>query len=337
MKRARCCALRASRLPDWLIEEGIAEHRAVQMNGDTIVAARVEWPGRLAAGWVIEATLLARAATSSRGAARAASGEDVLVDRLPKSASEGAGLRLLVTRAALGGAGRLKRAQARPSDAPLAQPSLAQRLGAEGNGVQRVRRFPGVSWDELLDEALTGTVEFAGGSLLLAPTPAMTTVDIDGDLPARALALAALPALARTLERFDLGGPIAVDFPTLPDKSDRRAIDTALGEVLAGWPHERTAMNGFGMVQIVSRLERASLLHLATYHRRAMLWRRLLRRAEALAGAGRIELTIHPGLDGAVGADHLAELERRTGKRVSVQHDPDLAIDAPHAQLVGDG
>lgn len=324
-------------MADWLVEEGIAEHRAVQLAGDTIVAARIDWPGRLAAGWVIDATLTARATGSRRGTARASNGEEVLVDKLPQSAREGAPLRLAITRAALGDVGRFKRAQGRPSEAQLARPSLAERLGASDQTFRIVRRFPACDWDGLIDEALSGSVEFPGGALLFATTPAMITVDVDGTLPPRALALAAVPALGRALRRLNLQGSVVVDFPTLADKADRRAVDVALEEALAEWPHERTAMNGFGLVQFVSRLERPSLLHLAGRPRGGLIWRRLLRRAEALDGAGRIELAIHPRLEGVAAADHLALLERRTGRCVDLRIDPTLAIEAPAAQMLADG
>lgn len=311
----------------WLVEEGIAEHRAVRLEGGRIAAARVEWPGRLADGWVIEAKLASRSAGSARGTALADTGEEILVERLPRDAREGAPLRLLVTRAALDGPGRFKRAQARPSNSPPARPRLAERLNA-----QVVRCFATGEWDELVGEALAGEIAFTGGSLLLSPTAAMTTVDVDGSLPPRALAFAAIPALAQALHRFDLGGSVAIDFPTLADKADRRAVDEALEEALAGWPHERTAMNGFGLVQLVSRLERSSLLHRATWQRSATIWRRLLRRAEHLRGAGPIELAVHPSLEREAEPAQLAELERRTGVSVKVRKVATLALEAPHAQ-----
>ena len=316
-------------MAEWLVEEGIGEHRAVRLEGDRIAQARVEWPSRLAAGWVVEARLIARAAGSGRGTALTETGEEILVDRLPREASEGSVLRISVTRAALDGSGRFKRAQGRPSDAPLAHPSLADRLAAK-----IVRRFPGEGWDELVDEALSGEVAFAGGALLFAPTAAMTTVDIDGALNPRALALAAIPELARALRRFDLGGSIAVDFPTLADKPDRRAVDEALDVALADWAHERTAINGFGLVQLVARLERPSLLHLAAWQRGGVIWRRLLRRAESLQGAGPIELAIHPALESEAASGQLTELERRTGVSVTVRKVATLAPEAPHAQRV---
>lgn len=316
-------------MAEWLVEEGIGEHRAALLDGDRIRAAQIEYAGRRAAGQIIEAVLIARAAASARGTARAPDGEEILVSQLPRSASEGSTLPIAITRAALHGPGRTKRAQGRPSAMPLHAPSLAERLDA-----RVVRRFPGTGWDALVDDALAAEAQFSGGSLLFAPTPAMTTVDIDGDLAPRQLALAAIAPLTEAIRRFDLGGSLAIDFPTLPAKADRRAVDAALGTALDGWPHERTAMNGFGLVQLVARMERASLLHLAAWQRPRFVWHRLLRRAETLGGPGAIELTIHPALSAVVAPADLAELERRTGTSVRISRDAQAAHDAPHVQMV---
>lgn len=321
-------------MADWLLEEGIGEHRAILPRGDRIVAAQIDWPGELAAGSVIEARLVSRRAGSPRGTAMADSGDELLVDRLPGEISEGARLRLEVTRAALGERGRLKRAQARPSERKPSRPALAERLAAAGHEVRAVRRFPVPGWDELVGEALGREVGFAGGTLLFATTPAMTTVDIDGELAPRALALAAIPALALALRRFDLGGSIAIDFPTLADKEDRRAVDAALGEALREWPHERTAINGFGLVQLVARSTGPSLLHRAVHRRPALLARQLLRSAETVAEPGALLLTAHPAVAAAIGDERRAELARRTGREVRLATDPALALEGGFAQAV---
>ena len=133
---------------------------------------------------------------------------------------------------------------------------------------------------------------------------------------------------------MDLRGNLGIDFPTLPAKDHRREVDSALADNLAHWPHERTAMNGFGFVQIVARLERPSLLQRATYHRAGFAARQLLRRAERLEGAGMLELTAHPALIKQLTEAWLEELRRRTGKEVATRPDPGLAIEAPHAQIV---
>ncbi len=322
-------------MAEWLVEEGIGEHRAIRLDGERIAAARVEWPGELAVGLVDDAQLVSRAAGSPRGTARFASGEEALVDRLPAAASEGATIRLEITRPAIGERGRRKLARARPSDTPTRQtPTLAERLRAEGHHLRVVHEFPRCDWSELLAEAFAGEVTFSGGSLQFSPTPAMLLVDVDGTLPPRALALAAVGPLAEALLRFDAGGSIGIDFPTISDRAGRREVDEALAAALTGWPHERTAMNGFGFVQLVARLERPSLLHRAAFDRTGLAARALLRQAERLQDAGAILLAGHPALEARLRREWLDDLARRTGRQVRWESRPDLAIEAPQAQLV---
>jgi hypothetical protein len=319
----------------WYVEEGIGEHRAIRLDGERIAAARVHWPDELAVGLVEQAVLVSRTAGSRRGTARFASGEEALVDRLPLAASEGAPLRLEVIRPAIGERGRRKLARARPTDAaPRPAPTLAERLRGEGHEVRVVREFPAGDGSELAAEAFAGEVAFAGGSLSFSPTPAMPLIDVDGTLDPRALALAAVSPLAEALRRFDAGGSIGIDFPTLAARDDRHAVDGALAAALADWPHERTAMNGFGFVQLVSRLERPSLLHRAAFQRAGMAVRGLLRRAELLEGAGALLLSGHPALKAQLTPEWLAELARRTGRDVRWEARPALALETPQAQLV---
>ena len=326
-------------MAEWLIEDGIAEQRAIRLENGRIVAARLHWPGRLTAGQVEDAVLTTRRGGTARGTARFASGEEALVDRLPRDASEGSAIRLEITRPAMREAGRRKLAQARPTTAdPTPAPSLAKQIEDEGHAARIVRRFPDdADWDELWLEAWHGAVEFAGGSLGFFPTPAMTLVDVDGADDPAALARQSAGPLARAIERFDLGGSIGIDFPTLATKADRKAVDAALAEALDGWPHEATAMNGFGFVQLVARSARPSLLHRIGGERPAAAARHLLRRAEVLHGPGTLQLSAHPALTAHLTQPRLDELARRAGCAVALQPDPSLALEAGHAQIVGDG
>ncbi|TCJ38898.1 ribonuclease [Parafrankia sp. BMG5.11] len=315
----------------WLVEQGIGEERALQYRNGRAVSARLRWPGGLEAGLVADAVLVERAKGASRGRARFPSGEDALVDRLSPDASEGAPLRLEVTRAAVTERKRGKLAQARPTDAdPRPAPTLAETLP----DASVVRRFPDGAWDELWSEAWEGDVAFPGGALRFAPTAAMTLIDVDGPLAARALALAAVPSLAASLARFDLGGSIGVDFPTLAAREDRKAVDALLGQALSGWAHERTAMNGFGFVQLVARQTGPSLLHRLAFDRAGAAARKLLRDAEGLAGAGAVLLSAHPAVVAALLPEWLTELARRTGREVRVQPAADVALGPGHAQMV---
>lgn len=320
---------------EWLVEDGIGESRAILVENGRTVAARLALPAPLAPGMIADAVLAHRRAGASRGTVRFDDGTEALVDALPRSASEGAPLRVEVTRAAIAEKGRFKRAQTRWTAAPARPaPPLAQALRATGLPVRTVSRFPDDPWPELMAEAMDGLIAFDGGTLIATPTPAMTLIDIDGTPAPRALCLAAVPAIAQALGRLDVAGSIGIDFPTLERKEDRRAIDEALEDALAHWPHQRTAMNGFGFVQLVARLERPSLLHLAQADPAATAARLLLRRAEQVAEPGVLLIAAHPAVLAAVRPEWEAELVRRTGRQLRKEEQRALALGGGFAQAL---
>lgn len=323
-------------MAEWLVENGIAEDRAILLADDgEVLAARIQWPGCVAAGTIEDARLVSRRAGSARGTVRFASGEEALVDHLPATASEGATIRVEVIRSAIAETGRFKRAQARACDAARRPArSLAQALQADGHAVRIVRRFPDDPWPEIVAEAQDGIVPFPGGNLVVTPTPAMTLIDIDGFGSPAALTLAAIPAIRRAIRQFDIGGSIGIDFPTLERKDDRKAADTALEQALADWPHQRTAMNGFGFVQLVARLQRPSLLQHVRTQPAAAAARLLLRRAEAIAEPGLLLLTAHPAVIAATLPEWIDELARRSGRQLRWQEDRGLALHGGFAQAL---
>lgn len=318
-------------MASWLIEEGIGETRALLVKGDRVLAARLMWPEELRPGERSTAKLTTKLAGTRRGVAILANGNEALVDHLPAGVTEGQMLNVTITRTALAERGRMKRAQTRvvSGDTVVAPSPLA-----DG---KTVRRFPIGLWEEVWHTASTASLDFPGGEILLSVTPAMTVIDVDGIGAPRDVALAAVPAIARALAWLDLGGNIGIDFPTLAAKADRRAVDEAIDAALADWAHERTAMNGFGFVQLVARLEGPSLLHRFATTRLGMAARMALRRAELAAdeGAGRaLLLTVHPALKAKLKAEWISELARRTGREVRIETNPGLAIEAAHAQIL---
>lgn len=320
-------------MAEWLIEEGIGETRALLVEGDRVLAAKLFWPGELTAGAVLSARLASKASGKRRGTAILDSGTEVLVDHLPRDVTEGEQINLLISRAPIAERGRMKRAQGRFVPEKEAVGEAANLGRPEG---RQVRQFPAGSWEDVWDAASSGSIEFAGGEISVSVTPAMTVIDIDGDGSPRELALAAIPAIVRAIRWFDLGGNIGIDFPTIEAKADRKAVDEALEEALAEWLHERTAMNGFGFVQMVARLEGPSLLHRFASSRTGMCARMALRRGEFAEGTGRtLLLTVHPALKAKLKPEWLDELARRSGKEVRIETDPALALEASQAQITG--
>jgi Ribonuclease G/E len=272
-------------LAEWLYEAGIGEARAALVEDGRILAARIERPGGLRVGAVFEARLVERVAAGlSRveGDAGAA-----VIAHVPPGVTEGARLRVEVVREALPETGRVKLAKVVATDAePTEGPDLLARCRASGVPVRMLMAhepdaLEAAGWSEVLDEALTGEIAFAGGSLRLSPTPAMTLFDVDGPGAVPALAVAAATAAAEAIVRLDIGGSIGVDFPTVTGKAERLAVAAAIDAVLPQ-PFERTALNGFGFLQIVRPRPRASIPELLRADPVAAEALALLRRIERI-------------------------------------------------------
>ena len=328
-------------MAEWLHETGIGEERAILVEGGTIIAARVEWNEGLRLGLVAKARLVAKRASADRGTVRFPSGEEALVDGLPRDAHEGVEIMVRVTRSAIAEHGRHKLAKARAASGEIARPAptLLESLRGGDLPVRTVRADDGAldahGWQELMEQAQSGLVPFAGGSLVVSPTPAMTLIDVDGVLPPRSLALAAVPAIVTALSRLDIAGSVGIDFPSLGERRDRQAVDAALATALASWRGERTAMNGFGFVQLVSRLERPSLVARLQRQPVAAAARMLLRQAERVPPGGALLLVARPEVRAAIRSEWLAELARRSGRPVSWREDPTLALSGGFAQAIG--
>ena len=299
-------------MPEWVIEEGIGEARAALVENDEIAEARVRRGGITPAGTILEAKLVAIAPRVTVEAG----GERFLLPRGVTGVTEGAKLVIQVTREALGGAEPWKLGLAKRTDQePHPAPALAE--GKPG----RID-----DWDDLLEEARSGIVSFEGGELRIEATAAMTTIDVDGWLVPDKLAQMAAWAAARAIRRLDIGGSIGIDFPTLRDKAARADVDSILDAYLEK-PFERTAMNGFGFVQIVRPRKRASLIELAQ-DRAAFEARALLRRAGRAIGA--TTLAAHPAVIAAIHSDWRERLERQIGGPVTLSADPSLAMSGGH-------
>jgi hypothetical protein len=319
-------------LAEWLFEEGIGETRAALVEEGEIVEARVELPDPLRLGTIAAGRLVSILVVGRRGIVATDVGE-VLVEPLPPELTQGEAVGVEIVREAVPEPGRPKLPRGKVTEAPPAPgPDLPDRLGLRpGNAPPGPDRLEVAGWSELLEEAASGEIAFAGGSLRMSLTPAMTLFDVDGSLPPAELAVAGAAAAARAIRRFGIGGSIGIDLPTLTSKAERAAAAAAVDAILPQ-PFERTAVNGFGFLQIVRRRERPSLPELLQADRVGAAARALLRRAERSQGTGERLLVAAPAVIARIEANPgwVQELARRIGTSVGLQPDPRLAISGGH-------
>jgi hypothetical protein len=320
-------------LAEWLYEEGIGENRAILVEDEDILAAAIELPGEIRCGSVL-AGRLARIAIPGRRAIVATEQGEVMVEPLPATLTEGQKVRVEIVREPIAEPGNPKFAKGRITEAEEREgPSLAERIGSPpplrplGPDL-----FYEAGWSELIDEALGEAIDFPGGELRMSLTPAMTLFDVDGFLPPAELALAGAEAAALAIRRLDIGGSIGIDLPTVPSREERLRIVAALDAVLPR-PFERTAVNGFGFLQVVRRRERRSLPELVQWDEVGAAARDLLRTAER--GLGGCELVAAPAVIARLRAnsDWLETLARRIGGPVALRENSSFTTWRSHVHV----
>ncbi|MFM9976595.1 MAG: ribonuclease [Sphingomonadaceae bacterium] len=282
-------------MAEWIYERGIGEERAALVEDGAIIEAHIISDDvGLRAGSVVAGRLIAR-----HGIVRTGSGEEVVV-RYIRDATEGAAVNVMIVREAVVEPGADKRAKGAITDAPLRDgPDLLTRLGETGIAVRALGAhdedaLEGAGWSECLEEAARGIVAFPGGTLRISLTPAMTLIDIDGTLALDPLAIAGAQASAAAIRRFGLAGNIGIDLPTVA-KPARMAAAAAFDAALP-LPFERTAINGFGFLQVILPRARASLCEVVQHDRSMAEARALLRRTQRSAGPGPCTLTVTPAV-----------------------------------------
>jgi len=320
-------------MAQWLYEVGIGESRAILVEAGTILEAAIELPETVRTGAVVPARLATILIPGRRGLAALEGGTEALIEPLPNGLTEGASFHAEILREPIAEPGRPKRAKARVTDAePRPGPDLHERIGRPAplppHGPDL---FEAAGWSELLDTAASGEIAFPGGALRMSMTPAMTLFDVDGRLDPAALAVAGADAAARAIRRFGIGGSIGIDLPTLAGRAERQAAAAAMDDSLPQ-PFERTAVNGFGFLQIVRRRARASIPELLRADPAGAAARALMRRAQRTQGLGPVALHAHPAVVDRIAAeaDWIATLERAAGAPLVLRGEAGLAISAGH-------
>ena len=311
-------------MPEWLVERGIGETRAALVEDGHILEARILREGLIPSGTILQAQLR----STGRNAIAVADGEEYLLPRGAPGVTEGARFNIEVTRETLGRNEPWKRPLARISEEePRPAPGLDGRLLPFPAPADELEA---AGWSDLLDEARNGQIAFPGGELRISLTPAMTLIDVDGQLPPAELAVAGAGAAARAIRRHGIGGSIGIDLPTVEGKAARQAAAAAVDDILPQ-PFERTAVNGFGFLQIVRPRRHASMFELAS-DRSSFEARALLRRSARETGA--VRLVAHPAVIAVLEAmpGWIDQLSRQVGGTATLRSDASLAMSAGHAE-----
>lgn len=325
-------------LAEWLYEAGIGENRAALVEHDEIRAVRLERAldgvrhgaiimARLIEPDIVELDDSANTRASLQGRTKFPLGSRFMVE---------------VVRMALKERGRDKLARVRmAADDAVPQDglSLLQRISTTEVPVTMltaltpgVDRLEAAGWSDMIDRAQRGHWAFDGGALWFDPTPAMLVIDMDGQGKALPLARAGAKAACEMIQAFDVGGPIVIDFPSLGSRAERAEVDGLIDRYLPP-PFERTGTNGFGLMQIIRRRNRPSVIEQLRYDHSYTDAALLLRQAERAPGSGELLLRARPAvIDLLLAHPQWTEaLQHSSGRRVSLQADANMK-GAGHAQ-----
>lgn len=327
-------------MAEWLYEEGIGEARAALIEHGRLVEALIEREGSSArAGSVMQGRLVQTVIPRKRGIVRLMSGEEVLLEPVPPKLAEGGNVLVEILREAVPEEGRPKRAKGRVAAQGMkAQPgpSLLQRIRATGVPVtpcpaHEEDRLEAHGWSELMEEAISGEVGTEAAALRLYLTPAMLLIDVDGTLPPAQLGPKGAKLAAQAIRRMGLTGSIGIDLPTMNNK-DERMIAAAQIDKYLPLPFERTAVNGFGFLQIIRRRERLNLMEILRENPVATAALRLLRQAERHGNGGAAIITAAPAIVDLLRKHPtwIEQLGQRRGGKIELHADSTLSLTAGH-------
>lgn len=262
-------------------------------------------------------------------------GDEVLVRRNPLQ-PEGARVSFEITREAICEPGRAKPPEARLIDEISEATSDKSRLwDARLNKMgELARRKSDISVS--FDVALTGNSQVANATISFQRTKAGLVFDVDGMGDALAVNLAAAREIARLLRLYQVGGMVMIDFVAVESRQARQAVaDTFDGASVADpRPFERSAVNGFGLMQVVRARPRSSVLDQLFGTRIASLsdptqalW--LLREAANSSGFGPRTITARTPVASLLRSTRweilLVECERRIGAPIAVVADDQIS------------
>ncbi len=298
MKPAFCFAHRGTILAELWLDDAPGERRAALVRDGHILEVHIQRDRHFVVGEIGSARVDSK--TKAGAYLTAEDGRQMLVRR-GTGLTEGSKAIYQVAREAIAEPGLIKLAEAQllealPSFVPTAESLWEERLNAAG---ANVRRNADIS--DAFESALAGSSQAGEAIISFQRTKAGLVFDIDGTGDPMAINIAAAREIARLLRLYQVGAMVMIDFIAVESKQDRQKIADAFRDAGADDPRpfESTAVNGFGMMQVVRARPRPSVLdHLfgtriaALSDETQALW--LLREASKSTGFGIRTITAPP-------------------------------------------
>jgi ribonuclease G len=298
MKPAFCFAHRAIILAELWLDDAPGERRAALVRDGNILEIHIQRDRHFVVGEIGSARVDSR--TKAGAYLTADDGRKMLVRR-GSGLTEGSKAIYQVTREAIAEPGLVKLAEAQllealPSFVPTAESLWEERLNAAS---ANVRRNADIS--DAFEPALAGSSQAGDAIISFQRTKAGLVFDIDGTGNPMELNIAAAREIARLLRLYQVGAMVMIDFIAVESKQDRQKIADAFRDASADDPRpfESTAVNGFGMMQVVRARPRPSVLDILFGTRIAALSDEtqalsLLREASKSTGFGVRTITAPP-------------------------------------------
>jgi hypothetical protein len=258
MKHARCCVHRVIRLTDIWRDDAPGERRFAVVENGNIVEIHIQrdalWAlGECGAGRIDRKT--------PSGAYVVADDGSELLLRSKIAVPEGARVMFEVTREAISEPGRIK-----PPEILLRDSAEHPIIGKDALWEARLASLGqsaiNASVAEGFDVAIAGQSQLGDVTISFQRSKAGLVFDIDGIGDAFAINRVAATEIARLLRLYQVGAMVMIDFVSMESKAQRTQIaETFDAASLADpRPFERTAINGYGMMQVVRARPRPSVL-----------------------------------------------------------------------------
>ena len=258
MKHAPCCALRAIRLTEIWRDDAPGERRAAFVENGNIVEIHLQrdalWAlGEYGAGRIDRKT--------PSGAYVIADDNSELLLRGKMGLPEGARIMFEVTREAIAEPGRHK-----PPEIILREGACEPLMGKDALWDARMaslgQSIVKASIAEGFDVAIAGQSHVGDVTISFQRSKAGLVFDVDGIGDAFAINMIAATEIARLLRLYQVGAMVLIDFVSMESKAQRTQVADAFdaASLADPRPFERTAINGYGMMQVVRARPRPSIL-----------------------------------------------------------------------------